>query len=474
MVATYPVSGTAKANELGRLMGPFWTEIYPDSATVRQLLTSLSEQLRQLEVDLTEWLDSVDRHNIPLFDRKIWYRWRIYDSQITNSDASVWRLDSGYSLDSNNTPPFDTAADALVSINVPGGLQRAGLIVNRIAQPTAVMCAGTDFEINDGVARFYYDPRILPFKSGQVFTNGEVTDTYWDLWLYDSSWETYRIWYTIGFLLSGKHSSSELYRRLVNQLLDAVVGGTSQGNLLLALGTLLGLEFCRSRQETVEELLSLNGTYAVVTDKYVYTSGSASQVTASQQVEQGQPLFDGVVVIDGRLGDFSSLPSVLLNKQLADVSGDLIFQNRILTVDTDSDPSFLVDGEDAAVAEFWSAIDRTQLVEFLSQYDYDESINPVQHILPGLLSHVLFVVLDEDTPVTTRFSSQFWKTWRQLWSPYQPVRVCCSVPKLTASGKLSDIAGSSAENLAMPSTSFGIVDAAGTITSSGDACYFTL
>jgi len=295
--------------------------------------------------------------------------------------------------------------------------------MNRMTEPSVTLIQGIDFILTPGALTLRTDPFLNPnIPTTPIWANGQIVDQQADLWLFRPQFDQQTVYEQFGYLLRLRtKESSEEYRQLVNSLLDAIVGGTTENRIRLALSAITGTPLTREAQETVEDVFLDNDGLVVVTDQHAYRfPAEANPVVAiGDVVLAGDPLTDAVTFYEfnrGQTPDAVQVPALALGRGVlaAGYYSDLVFPNKTVPWVITTDPagqtrmSFEIGGFPTDVTQFWDSVHeagvasgrtlanlldtRTNKVGEPTAATLPATVNPLQFLCQNLLRDNAFLV----------------------------------------------------------------------------------
>lgn len=389
---TYPTDDLCRGRKLLGLLGTLWAQTYAGRDAVGALVAARGEAEQQAWLDLMETVRAFSRYEVPVFHRRNWYL------HVVSRSAAL---------------------EANPAWAVPADLVKAPMIVNRLADPSVALTAGTDYHLIDGVLFFRDDP----FADGRwgtrpVFTDGVQTDTELFLWVFRGEFDLERVYTQWGYVLGLALASSEAYRDLLNALFDSVVSGAGLAQVQVAFAAMTGLPLAAGG-ETVEQIVQDRRGYAVVTDRGAYRlpPDAPPDVGVGDELTPGQSLTAGLKFADlnrGEVPDWVTAVALGRGFLVGDFHSDLVFENRTLplAVTTGDDGltrvEFPIGGFPLDVEAFWAATHengvaagvtlaqaldtRTNKVGEPGPLNLPAELNPVQFLVENVLRYNCLVV----------------------------------------------------------------------------------
>lgn len=282
------------------LLGSFWAETYLGAADVGRLVGHRAELAGGTFDRLRDAIDATSRRRCPVFRRE---RYRHLPVRLSARNARPLRYGSGR-LHGDGVRYADPPAGGRVAYPAPADLAGVEVITNRLAEPSAVLVRGLDFEVGAGELLFRADPFAdARFARSPVTEGGAEVDSELDLWLYRPAFDRGIVYEHWGYVVGAEGKSSPAYKRAVNALFDMLTFGTAAGRLLEAVAAAAGLPL-GADGEAVEAVVPDGDATLVVTDRAAHRlpPGCAATVTAGDVLAAGQPLCDGVELLEFNRG----------------------------------------------------------------------------------------------------------------------------------------------------------------------------
>lgn len=381
---TYPSSDLDRGRKLLGLLGSFWSGLYHGRDVVQKALEARAEVEQQHYLNLMEAVRSFSRYEVPIFHKQNWHLHVIKRSENLGMVMPAW--------------------------DVPPDLVGLPLVMNRLADPSVVLSAGTDYHLADGTLVFKTDPFLNPlWGTRPVFdADGNEADTELFLWFFRGDFDFRQVYDHWGYVLDLKLDSSEAYRDLLNALFDAITGGTGLREVQLAFAAMTGLPLAQGG-ETVEQIVEDREGRVVVTGRAAYRlpAGADLSVAVGDALGAGQTLTDGLQFAELNRGAVPPWVNALVlgrGMLVGKFVSDLVFDNRELptTVTTDEDGytriEFPVGGFPLDVEAFWDKVHEQgklrgkTLAQLLDTRTNTEGGEPGPGNLPAALNPVAFLV----------------------------------------------------------------------------------
>jgi len=394
MAFTYP-SQYDSSQLLLTLIGTFWANEHEDPV-VRSYAKARGKAELQSAVNFKELEASAGRHTVPLF-----HRVRLAPHRILQSERQLATLG-----DETNLSLWAA----------PDGLVYVPAIANRPTDQTVLLIHNIDFKmvVDDGIY-FVDDPFLNPlFEQTPILDEtGEEVDSEITVWLiqadFDQTIAFEQFGYAVNFSLpSAEYRAQE--RDALNEYLDAVVGGSTRGQIERSLSIFTGLPLANVDGEVVEVISYDAVSRLVITDRSVYrvpfpldTVPVNILVSVGDELRAGQAICDALRLYDLNRGidtasvTFNELPALTLSPKFTDptISGDLTFENVDLPVVVTTDLGFTridlaLTGAAGDVDQFWDLVHArgiasgTTLAMYLNTGNPD--VQPIAANLPATLN----------------------------------------------------------------------------------------
>lgn len=315
---------TTSADYLYSALGSFWTSLFSEKDTLRGYTLGQAEEITQRYLDFIEVVSSFAIDETPLFHKVNWQPLTLYKSQLSRvnfvfeeNEATFGPQDSSDPIYQGVTFRFgrDKQPSAEVYTYQPTEkIHYAGVIADKILQPTKLLNAGVDYKIEENIFYFNVDPFTLGFPTSQVVNEDGAVVTFTDidgetkederliLWLYSADLDTSIVYNNFGaWLINLPASSTDGYKKLISSLMKIAVNGPTMYQLTLCLAA--ALEIPVVTQPEVVESVFLDG-YAqyVVTDKTVHKVKNEhtikDTIVAGYNLKKGELLTTNLSIYD--------------------------------------------------------------------------------------------------------------------------------------------------------------------------------
>jgi len=153
------------------------------------------------------------------------------------------------------------------------------------------------------------------------------------LWVFSGDFDFDRIYQQFAYVLGMRLRSSRGYRELMNALFDGIIGGAGKRTLLLAFQAMTGITLTQDETETIEVVDTDAEHLIIATDAnvYRYNLDATATVSVGDVVQQGDPLIDGLELIELNEGlTPDNLDALALGRGMLAYGflGDLVFENK--------------------------------------------------------------------------------------------------------------------------------------------------
>lgn len=329
----YPATDFDRPKNMLALLGTFWAEVYQGKEQITSITAAKGQVENQTLTDLLAVADSFARGRCPIYHTDNWYLLRLRQSELNSAQVAVATFDSG--LVFNAGASFDVPARSTTfAFPVDGRLANVRQILNRFTEPSLLWTAGVDFLLSPGCITFrsnpFDDPRVA---RRHVYEDGQIVDEEAVLWLFKGEFDFDILYRQYGYVLNMQFESSLAYRNLLNAFFDALVGGTTASQVLLAASAITGIPLVLEPQETVEHVTSDGAGQLIITDQHVYRFSMAANplVEVGDVVHAGDSLVNALEVYELNQGHVpENLRALAMGKGFlaACYYGDLVFENK--------------------------------------------------------------------------------------------------------------------------------------------------
>lgn len=436
----YPDNQLEMPDAVQNALGSFWDKLYGDRETVNTYCAGKGQIELQTYQDLTDSGLACGIQTCPIYRRVRWLPLTVKKSAVTVLPDS-WQI---------------TTPTALAKVNV---------ICSHVSSPAVVWIHGVDYTLYNGVLTFQYDP----FQAGYPVTSiydqtGVHVDDELTLWLFRADVDTDMLYEHFGHVFGLKLPSSLGYKRLLMAAWNALVQGTTTGDVALALSSLVDVQLTANDGEIVNYVTRDKDDLLVITNMNVYRfpSNANALVEPNQILSIGQPLTDILQLFDMSTGKTPDLASLSIGSGYLDpsITGHIIFRAADVstTVTTAADGhtviTFPLDGDAASVSRFWALIDqkgvtsgrtlaramdlRTNKTGEPTANNLPRTVNPLTFLSQNVLRYnsVLVVMRPEAFGPDAVGLSQF-NLVRRMMSPHQaiiPVQLTATNDGITMDG----------------------------------------
>lgn len=327
------------------VLGSWWADTYAGREQVANLVAGKAQLENQSAFDLMELLASLSRFSVPIYHTANWYPLYIKASERNDAQTSLLRYDGTVNYDDGDR--YDTPVKRpFNAFPRPTELVEAPLLLNRFVSPTLTQNAGIDYVLVDDAIIFranpFDDPRVA---KRPIYADGVIIDTEALLWVYRGQFDWDTIYRQFAYVIGLRLKSSAGYRDLMNAVYDAMVGGTTSSDTLLALSAMTGVPLVREATETIVDIVADAVNLIIITDVSVYKYGLTATplVVIGQKVSRGQALTDALRIHELNQGIVpDGLAALAMGSGYLSTCfyADLVFENKEvpLVVDT-TDPS---------------------------------------------------------------------------------------------------------------------------------------
>jgi len=306
---TYPNSDLDRGKKLIALLGTFWSRIYSASDQLTSYATATALTVAQTHRNTLEVAAALSRYDVPLFHKELIFPIVLRRSQINSAATDTIKFNRTDAVFNSGNKFNVPAKSFLYSFPLPENLHHVGQIFNKITFPTVALLNNFDFYIDlDRNALVFADN---PFENENILVAHVSSDIVPDeeivLWGfcgdYDYNYVLNQFAYAVGLKLKTSHGAKELMNAVFNGLL---AGGATTKDLDIALSAICGIPLVIDREETVEVIKHDAYGLFIATNKNVYrfAEGAEPLVTEGQKVFAGQPLVDGIEIVELRPGNY--------------------------------------------------------------------------------------------------------------------------------------------------------------------------
>jgi len=460
---TYPTDDLDNPNKTLSLLGSLWTNVYAGADFLEARVDARQQIAKQAFDDLKQAGELISRIDMPIWHRRNWYALYAMASDMT-AETAVLYFDSptfpafdaspGFTFDQTITSTAVGIADVVDSID----LHDVQIITNRITDPSVVLHKDIDFTITtEGALVFVSNPfSNTLFPQNTEFSDGVVSDTQIVLWLCQPDFDWDLVYNHFGYVLGLELDTSEGYKNLINQVMDAHVLGTSQLPVETMVAEIYGIPLVLEDTETVMDIWSDSRHLLIITDQHVYEHrlGATATVTIGDTVYKGQPLIDAFVAYDIRDGTtFPDVGAITLPEGfLAPVfQGEISWVNDSVAVTVtgaagNERVEWPLGGLPDDVEDFWDTVHQRRLVYGDSLYELLEAfygtvpttINPMQFLVTHVLRNNCIVIVIQASGISEDALNTSTEVWlRKILPPHTAVIVIIELPLLSGSVTMS-------------------------------------
>jgi hypothetical protein len=415
----FPQDDLDNASALLGTMGTLWAELYEGNDVTTTYVYGLSTLERQAISDMREATACLSRYTTPVFHQERWQELILLQSQ-QDASRSILRYGDGARYGDGHAYAEVTGPDAN-AYPLAAAVCGVPMICNRITEPSAVLFTGIDYTIepHSGVIVFRDDPfSSQQFATREVYDEaGVVVDYELAMWLYHGDVDRKVLFTNWGYQWGLELPSSATYKRFLNALWDAAVGGTAAKEVYGALTAAMDVPLALA-DETVELITTDARHLLVVTDQNVYRFNPAAVplVQVGEAIQAGTALTDAVQYFEcnrGQVPDAVQAVQLSRNFLVEGYYDGVTFINETVPVVVGSDGTFTtvrfkLGGWPLDVDKFWEDMHQRgleagqTLAHLLDQRankvgeptaaNLPATINPLQFLLANVLRNHAFIV----------------------------------------------------------------------------------
>lgn len=344
-----------------RLLGGFWSDTYQGQDLLGEALLSRATLTKQIFERLQEAIDCRSRLNLPLFRTEYWRSLVIKKSVIADL-ASFYGEDITYGDGVIYGKRF---IDLPFIYPIDSEIVDCNLITNRLTNPSVSLVKSLGFLIDSKlkVIRFKTNPFNNPLFQVESTDSGDQEIT---LWLYKPSIDREYVYTHFGYVIDLWSKTSPDYKKLVNDIYDSIVLGTSAGRTFDAISAATGIRLAEG-DETVAVIEEDKDNLLIISDKNVYkfAKGSTPLVSVGDYLKKDQPITDGFEYYEFNRGEVpSSIQGVSLSSDLLNgrYISEIGFVNRLEETQVSYDENgktkltFTLGGHPFDVDDFWNEV----------------------------------------------------------------------------------------------------------------------
>jgi hypothetical protein len=469
MTYIYPNSDLQDPAKLLGMLGSLWTNVYGGRALVEDRVDVVAQLAEQSHIDFGEMQTTLNRYEIPVHHRENWQVLNLRQSDMNQTDASLWRFDDSDlpTFDGNPEFAFDTPLDSTeFTFIAPDALASVKLITNRITSPSVVLHGDIDFRLMPDRNGIVF--RTNPFDNDlitrtEIFEGGVITDTGLTLWLCRPEFDWQYIYEHFGYVIGRQLASSESYRDLTNRVMDAVAGGTALEQATEIISLFAGIPLVRNPVEVVEDIHTNAEHVVVLTDSHVYrhSASATAAVAIGDTVQQGDPLITAYEIIRPGIDDPAMLSAIVLGKGLlsAEFAGELIFRNEDVALEVtgvigSERVEFSIGGHPLDIELFWDTVHARQATYGQSLFDLlatqglplPATINPLEFVMDNILRNNAMVIhLEADSFGPTALGFGPGEMIRRIMPPHTAILLVIELPGFTDSATIDNVADAAGE-----------------------------
>lgn len=331
---TYPAGDFDRWRSLMGVLGSFWNELFEDRAQLRSLAEGRAQLGAQTLFELMDLFDAMSRYRIPILHRQNWYVLYLRESECNSVPAVLPGYGDG---DIYGGPRiYGQAATTQYAFPAPADLAEAYILVNRFTDPSLVWYRDADFRLDTQrhTISFRQNPFTNPcIPKRDIYDGSQRVDREAAIWLFRGQFDWEQLYYQLGYVLGMRLKSSEGYRELLNAVMDAVVGGTAERDIVRGVAAITGIPLTVEPAETIVHIQTDHQHLLVITDQHVYRFAPACVpvVAVGETVRAGDALVDALQFYWFNRGEVpADLPALVVDRGFHSscLYGDLLFENR--------------------------------------------------------------------------------------------------------------------------------------------------
>lgn len=360
MIPAWPSSDMEDAVALMGAPGSFWVSHGQDRDFMLGLATSSAILRAEANQHLQETMLALSVHSVPIFRKRIIYPFWVRSSDRNSDESAVPLYGDGW-MYGDPIQYGRAASTGTFSYLAPPGLVSVSAISGRISDSQVTWISGVDFWVKNGRIIFSADPLTSPgFTVRRAADGSDAVDGV--MYLIDAEFDTGRIGNKYGVLVPGA-ASSEAWRSLASGIMAATVRGPSMQRVRSIVSDIYGIPVA-NQSGTVRKIFdSLSGVWVATDDDvYAYPAGSVPSVSVGDDVEPGDTLVDGIVIVDGSASSDSLEDFGPLTLRSSFAPGALTFVSTPVPVEYcgirggRAEVRFRVDGAPEVVSAFWDGV----------------------------------------------------------------------------------------------------------------------
>jgi len=347
MAIFYPSNQLEDPEFVAGLLGSFWSSLYGGRDQVVAFVDGRCQLEQQTFNDIQNLYSAGGRLTVPLFRRLRWFPVRIRESGTIPAEILPYGTTGllyGAPGVLYGVSPFGSVAFA-----APESLADVAVVCSHMTTPAVCLTKLIDFRVDRTAHRLVFvdDPFANPLfpVSDILDENLAVVDREIELWLFQADFDEEWMADLYGFVVGLGTPSSTGYKALVNELWDALVGGSARAQLDGVLSAMTGAERAIADGEVVEYVTSDSVGKLVITDKEVYRfhPDATILVSVGEILIKGQYLADTYIVYDINRGQMPpTWPALTLGRGFLfpGATDELTFQNATLPTTYIADDGF--------------------------------------------------------------------------------------------------------------------------------------
>lgn len=285
-----------------RALGSFWSARDRDPL-LRNLITARLLQDRHALGLLDDYRNSYSRQKCPLLQRheSRLVRFRESDRSTTDSMYRYGDLDLLYDGLTN----YGQTNKEVFTWSLPPGMIDVALIVDRLEVSTVTWVGGVDYRVEDNKLIFTENPFDVPgVPIHEIVVDNVVVDREIWAWLYGCSFDLNYLYNFYGFAVGLPTESTEIAKRAVNSVYDAITKTNVTTNTTRMLASITDTGFAEADGEVVEYVFRDADYLWVVTDRQAHRANPSAEavVAAGDVLKVNAPLTDAAAIYSLRRG----------------------------------------------------------------------------------------------------------------------------------------------------------------------------
>lgn len=398
------------------LLGGFWREQISDTELLKlQCFAELQNAEDALLVE-TDMVAAIGIQTVAPFRTRQWWGITLKESDLTIEPNIITYGSPGIYY--NGAYVYGQPAASSYAWTLPGSFASIGVIMSSIIAPLAVWDVSSfSYDPSTSVLRFNSNPfTVIP--STLLYNSDGTALTYTDaggnvvqdksihLWIRNIGVDARTPYLRYGSVIGIPGVSSQPYIDVLKATWSMLLQGPSAEAFERGLLASAGLRFVEGT-EVVELIENDIDGVCVVTDQAVYRGalGSGVLVSVGDTINRGDFIFDTVTITDFGSGvpdDLSTIPALILNPSLADITGTVVVPNKTGTWTVVGtlpngvpDVRFEVLGDPGDIKEFWDGVNARGLASGAPLSNFVNTlapVNPLQFVIDNVLGKSLIFV----------------------------------------------------------------------------------